>query len=239
MKLFSAAQTDIGRVRRENEDRLLCDDALRAYGVADGVGGLPGGAEAAESAMKHLRAEIALTPPEVAEEMIPIFLAVNDAVAELGGEISPSGIATTLTVGIFTPDDRLLLGHVGDSRCYRLRRGRFEQLTEDHSVENEAKHRRARGEKFDFSERYRHALTRCIGQPEELEVDANEHALQGGDVYLFATDGVTRMLDDAELAEVLRKPLSLMDRLAQIVDRANRAGGADNITAVLVSVEDS
>lgn len=237
MKLRSAALSDIGRVRRQNEDRYLCDDSLRAFGVADGVGGLPGGADAAQTAIEGIRSGLLRLRPSQAQQLVPLVLQVNASVSDLGGHISPGvGIATTLTFGVYTPS-HLLLAHVGDSRCYRWRRGKLEMLTEDHSVENEARHRRARGEFFDYADRYRNALTRCIGQPTDPQVDVGEHALAVGDVYLFATDGVTRMVDEDEVERILGEETSLEARLGILIDRANAEGGADNSTAVLVSVE--
>ena len=238
MKLRSAALTDIGRVRRKNEDSYLQDDQLRAFGVADGVGGLPGGADASQTTIEGIREALARLNPRRASDLVPLVLRINESVSGLGDEISPGvGIGTTLTFGVCTPT-HLLLAHVGDSRCYLWRKGRLEMLTEDHSVENEARHRRARGESFDYADRYRNALTRCIGQPTSPLVDVSEHPLAVGDLYLFATDGVTRMVEDRELAEILAQPDSLEKRLATLIERANDQGGPDNSTAVLVLVED-
>ncbi|HEU4431655.1 MAG TPA: PP2C family serine/threonine-protein phosphatase [Myxococcota bacterium] len=224
-------------MRRQNEDRFLRDETLRAFGVADGVGGLPGGAKAAEAAVEGITKALARHRPQRAAQLVPLVLHVNEAVNDLGTDISPGvGIATTLTFGICTAEE-LLLAHVGDSRCYLWRRGRFTMLTEDHSVENEARHRRARGEFAGYADRYRNALTRCIGQPTHPEVDVSAHDLAVGDLYLFATDGITRVLGDHEIAEVVGGKGTLDERLAELIDRANQRGGPDNATAVLVSVE--
>jgi serine/threonine protein phosphatase PrpC len=167
---------------------------------------------------------------------VPLVHDINQRVSDLGVELSPNtGIGTTLTFGVFVPF-RLLLAHVGDSRCYRIRRGRIEPLTEDHSVENEARHRRARGQSAEYSERFRHALTRCIGQPTEPEVDVSEQALEAGDLYLFASDGVTRVLTEPEVAETLSAKGSLKDRLDNLIRRVLERGAPDNATAVVVEV---
>jgi serine/threonine protein phosphatase PrpC len=236
MKFRSAALSDIGRVRRQNEDRYLRDEALHAYGVADGVGGLPGGADAARTTIEAIQEALSRQPPKRAVELVPIVQAVNDSVSALGEDISPGvGIGTTLTFGVIK-GEKLLLAHVGDSRCYRVRGKRIEMLTEDHSVENEARHRRARGESAEFSERFRHALTRCIGQPVKPEVDVKEFPLTAGDVFLFASDGVTRVIDDRELAVIVGGTRPLEERLTDLITRVNERGGPDNATAVLVEI---
>lgn len=238
MKLTSAALTDIGRVRRQNEDRFLRDDARSAYGVADGVGGLPGGAEAAQLALEIVDRELANAEARTAEDLVPIALRANERVGALGQELSPHvGIGTTLTFGVFRAG-AVHLANVGDSRCYRIRGGEITLLTEDHSVENEARQRRARGEQVFVQEHHRNALTRCIGQPTPPQVDVHTFPLAAGDLYLFVTDGITRMLSEADLVRVLGRPIDPQDRLAELVRWANARGGPDNSTAVLVVVDE-
>jgi protein phosphatase len=236
MQLRSAAVTDIGRIRRSNEDRLLRDESLHLYGVADGVGGLPGGAEAAQCAIEYVHHNVrkaSAAEPDLAQ----ITIGANDAVAQLGFRYSPHfGIGTTLTWGLFRRG-HLHLAHVGDSRCYLLRDGALESLTMDHSVENEAKARRAKGELIWVSEQHRNALTRCIGQSAPLDVDATVHTVKAGDRYLFCTDGVTRMIRDHELAEHLAASSTPEKIMREIVDSANLRGGLDNSTGVLVFVD--
>src|SRR5690606_25577773 len=124
MTFRSAALTDIGRVRRQNEDRFLRNETLGAFGVADGVGGLPGGALAARAAIEQLEAALETHRPQQAEELVPLVREINGKVSAMGTSISPGiGIGTTLTFGVIVAA-RLLLAHVGDSRCYRLSGGR-------------------------------------------------------------------------------------------------------------------
>lgn len=238
MRLRSAALTDIGRVRRQNEDRFFRDDALQAYGVADGVGGLPGGADAAQLAVDSVTGALADHRPPKTEDLVEAAQSANARVAALGQTLSPSiGIGTTLTFGVFV-SGQLLLAHVGDSRCYMLRGGQLELLTEDHSVENEARHRRERGEHVEYHEHFRNALTRCIGQPMRPEVDTFAINVRPGDAFLFVTDGVTRMVSTLEIARILSERTSPEERLAELVKWANSRGGPDNSTAVLVEVEE-
>lgn len=235
MHLRSAALTDIGKIRRTNEDRLLRDEALHLYGIADGVGGLPGGAEAAQCAIDivHHAVKHADGNPDLER----ITIEANEAVAQLGYRFSPHfGIGTTLTWGLFRRGE-LRLAHVGDSRCYAMRRGELECLTLDHSVENEAKARRAKGELIWVNEQHRNALTRCVGQTTPLDVDVSTRPLEAGDRYLFCSDGITRMIREVELADYLTRDVEPQAILRELVDVSNMRGGLDNASAVLVYVD--
>jgi protein phosphatase len=233
----AAALTDIGRVRRENEDRFLLDEKNLLFGVADGIGGLPGGAEAAQRAIDDIVSAMLALPGGKAPNVVSIVQHTNQVVADLGVRLSPAmGIGTTLTFG-FVKESTLTIGHVGDSRCYGSRKGEFGCLTEDHSVENEARLRRARGEVVYYHEANRNALTRCIGQPTPPEVDVITRPLQAGDRYVFCTDGVTRMLPNSEIGSILTKfdqPKAVADDLVAL---AVRRGGPDNATCVVFFVD--
>src|SRR5206468_5587917 len=124
----------------------------------------------------------------------------------------------------------LTIAHVGDSRCYGVRQRELSRLTEDHSVENEARLRRARGEVVYYHEVNRNALTRCIGQPTPPEVDLITRLLMAGDRYLFCTDGVTRMVGNAELGTIVGKPGEPAEVLKELISLAVRRGGPDNAT---------
>lgn len=234
----AAAFTDIGKVRRENEDRFVCDPKLLLFGVADGVGGLPGGAEAAELAITEVTAGFRSARDRQPVDVIQIVQHANAAVSLLGVKLSPGmGIGTTLTVG-HVEGDKFRIAHVGDSRCYLAHGREFMRLTEDHSVENEARLRRARGEVVFYHEANRNALTRCVGQPMRVEVDVITRPLQAGDRYLFCTDGVTRMLSEQELGDLVRATTEPESTLQEIVSTAVARGGPDNATAVMVIVDE-
>ena len=233
----AAALTDIGRVRHENEDRFVCDLELQVFGVADGVGGLPGGSEAAELAMKEVTTALALPPNRHDPNLAQIVQQANVTVGGLGLKMSPSlGIGTTLTIGCIR-NRALKLAHVGDSRAYVAHERKFVRLTEDHSVENEARLRRARGEVVYYHEANRQALTRCIGQPGRVDVDLISRPLSQGDRYLFCTDGVTRMIPDGELGTIVLKHKDPAEGVRELVNLAVERGGPDNATAVLLYVD--
>jgi len=236
-KLRAAGLTDIGRVRRNNEDRFLCDPAAMFFGVADGVGGLPGGAEASECTLHEVQLQLRAHLGRGMPNLKKIVHHTNEAVQTLGREVSPDmGIASTLTFGHIR-ERTLHLAHVGDSRAYLWRQGRLTPLTSDHSVENEAKARRARGEKIFFHEVNRNALTRCMGQPTPPDPDLLAHEIQAGDRYLFCTDGITRLVNDAELEEILGRPIDPEPLLRDLIALAIRRGGPDNATGVLVYID--
>ncbi|MDF3058549.1 MAG: protein serine/threonine phosphatase [Rariglobus sp.] len=236
MKFRSAALTDIGKTRSENEDRFLCNDELGLFGVADGIGGLPGGGEAAERTVQEVT-RILQQGGEI--DLVALTQTVSRSVQELGQEINPPyGIGTTLTFGLLK-NGQLQLAHVGDSRAYVLQKGDFLGLTEDHTVENEARHLRARGEYVSVTAENRNALTRCIGQPGLPEVDFQEFIVTKGDRYFFTTDGICRMISDEELAEILAGPESPAEMLKLVIDLALKRGGHDNLTAVLVFVDEA
>lgn len=237
--LRSAALSDIGRVRRENEDRFINESQAMLFGVADGVGGLPGGAEAAQRCVDEIVSALAADTTGTTPDLIAVVQRVNHQVRAYGLQVSPgTGIGSTLTFGLVR-DQALHIAHVGDSRCYGWREKKIVQLTEDHSVENEARLRRARGEVFYYQEINRNALTRCMGQPGVPEVDVITRPLQPGDRYLFCTDGVTRLIRQAELGELLGAAGEPADVLSEIITLAIRRGGPDNATGVIVFVDEA
>jgi protein phosphatase len=237
LSLHSAALTDVGRVRRENEDRFLHDEAAALFGVADGVGGLPGGAEAAQFAVEELAAALRAVPAGTDADLPAIIRTINDGVVRLGRQISPqTGIGSTLTAGSVR-GGMLRIGHVGDSRAYLSRNGALRRITEDHSVENEVRRRRAMGEMVPYRESQRNALTRCLGQPTPLEVDVFTETLAAGDRVVFCTDGVTRLVTEREMGDLVAQASSPKDAVEKLVQLAVRRGGPDNATAVALFAE--
>ncbi|MGH7997648.1 MAG: PP2C family protein-serine/threonine phosphatase [Opitutaceae bacterium] len=217
MRLRHACLSDRGQVRMRNEDRCLCDERLGVYGVADGVGGLPGGDEAAQIAHDCILHEIGKVPPGTAPDLRRIVESANRAVEARGRAVNPGeGIATTLTFGVFRGRS-LNLAHVGDSRCYLARNGAFRRLTADH----------AEGR----------ALSRCLGHPISSAPDLAELPVWPGDRYLFCTDGLTRSASDEEIAAIVEQPVPAERILRELTDLSLRRGGLDNVSAVLVYPE--
>ncbi len=236
MTLRTAAFSDIGHVRPENEDSILRDEAYGLFAVADGIGGLPAGAQASHLAVEALDAWIRGLPPDKKPDYKAGIAEVNKKVNELGRILSPQyGIGTTLTAAHFT-DDTMTVMHVGDSTLYRFRDGELEVLTTEHNLGNEIRLRMARGESVAHFHENRAALTRCIGQPTPVEADIETMPIKPGDRYLFCSDGITRCIHAPELTRHLREATDPMTLSRKLVARANEQGGLDNASVVLVFV---
>jgi serine/threonine protein phosphatase PrpC len=237
MRLETAAQSDVGLVRPNNEDRVLCAPELRLFAVADGIGGLPCGGEMAAAAVQTLTLIARAAGQSATVKGLTDWVeAAHQAVAELAAKLTPeTGAGTTLVVGVVR-DNRLNLVNVGDSRCYLQREGRVRCLTVDDTIENEIRRRRARGEDVEMDERYQNALSRCLGQPMPLEPEMHSIPLHKADMILFCSDGVSRMITDRRLGEIMGAPGPVADVLDLLIATAIEHGGHDNASAVLVRV---
>jgi serine/threonine protein phosphatase PrpC len=239
MHLRAAALSDIGKVRRQNEDSYLCEEAAGLFAVADGVGGLPGGADASQMAVNTVRELYRVVPEGDAIDLVQIMHEANARVLALGQKLSPElGIATTLTLGMIA-GGQLYVAHVGDSRCYVWHEGQLDLLTLDHSLENEARLRGAQRLLAYFTESRRGSLTRCLGQSEPPEVDFIVRPLAAGERVLFCSDGLSRVIKEPELVEIIGRADNPADAMKEIVANVNRHGGPDNITGVLVAIDES
>jgi len=232
-----AVRTDTGRQRNANEDSYLTRAPL--FVVADGMGGAQAGEVASKAAAESFAGELPPSPPErYLEETIA---GANRTIHELARkDPSLAGMGTTTTAAIVDLEgETVALGHVGDSRAYRLRGGRFEQLTRDHSLVEEM---RRKGQITDAQAEdhpQRSIITRALGPEPEVQVDVQTVPAQDGDVFLICSDGLTTMLGDEQIAGVLGRATSLQAATRALIDEANRAGGRDNITVVAFRLEDT
>ena len=232
-----AVRTDTGRQRTANEDSLFVDAPL--FVVADGMGGAQAGEVASRAAAESFAQNLPSGPPErLLEETIE---GANRTIHELARkDPSLAGMGTTTTAALVDLDaEEVAIGHVGDSRAYRLRGGKLEQLTRDHSLVEEM---RRKGQLTDAQAEdhpQRSIITRALGPEPEVEVDLQTVPAQAGDVFLICSDGLTTMLDDEKIANLLGRATSLQSAVRALVDEANRAGGRDNITVVLFRLEDA
>jgi serine/threonine protein phosphatase PrpC len=241
------ARSEIGHARENNEDKFdfyepdeepLLAARGSVYLVCDGMGGHNAGQIASELAAKqflHAYYHLGGTAQEAARHAI---LQAHHYIAEMASKVpSRYGMGTTLTALILKQDEGIL-AHVGDSRCYRLREGAFEQLSRDHTL---VAHLAAQGILTPEQAKYhpqRNVIRQAVGvadPSEPLEPDIETFALQAGDLYLLCSDGLTDMVDDAEIEAIVREepPTRAAWRL---VDRALANGGRDNITVVLVQI---
>jgi serine/threonine protein phosphatase PrpC len=228
MRTRVGATTDIGQVREGNEDAILINDPL--YAVADGMGGHRGGEVASNLALQTVEQMFAERQGTLTEQVER----ANRAVFERSqSDRDVSGMGTTLTAALIE-GGAVRLAHVGDSRAYLFRGGKLRLLTEDHTlvhrmvVEGEITETEAENHP------HRSVLTRALGVEGDVRVDETKVEVQDGDRLLLCTDGLTGMLSEDEIMSVLqdvRDPQEAVDRL---VREANRAGGIDNITAVII-----
>jgi PPM family protein phosphatase len=232
-----AFRTDTGRQRSENEDSFYVRPPV--FVVADGMGGAQAGEVASKAAADAFDRDLPEAPPErVLRETIE---AANREIHDLArSDPSRAGMGTTITAAIVEAEaEEVGIGHVGDSRAYRLRDGRLEQLTRDHSLVEEM---RRKGQITDAQAEdhpQRSIITRALGPEPQVEVDVQTVPAAPGDVFLLCSDGLTTMVDEERIAGVLRKAASMKEAVRALVDAANKAGGRDNITALAFRLEDA
>lgn len=250
MKLDVYALSDVGRKREQNEDSFMTLPERGVVAVCDGMGGHKAGEVASRAAVDALEKIMAVEPP--GEDYLP---------DSLGKELSPSirnlirgvrlanrrifrasaqavkmrGMGTTVVAGVFTPG-QFAICHVGDSRCYLLRDSVIRRLTVDHSWMEELI---ASGElKAEEAQNFpdRNFITRALGIRPAVKVDISLEPVKTGDVYLFCSDGLSGMITDDEILEILLAHSNLEKAAAALIERANANGGDDNVTVVLVRV---
>lgn len=227
-----ASATDIGRVRTDNQDRDLLSPPLIA--VADGMGGHLGGATAASIAMDTLRGVGGSADPTV---LLDALREANRAIAKAASDDPGlTGMGTTATAALLE-QGILYVVHVGDSRAYLIRDERILQVTEDHSVVAEMVRRGTLAAEAADHHPARHVITRALGADADIDIDALRVDLEPGDVVLLCTDGLSGPVNDAEILAAITGSPSLEGAAAALVDRANAAGGPDNVTVVLARVD--
>ena len=234
MRLVVGAATDVGRIREINEDAYLVDEGMGLIAVADGMGGHRAGEVASVTALEALRAAV--------RQGKPLREAIEDANGAVFDKSASHddfrGMGTTLTAGTLAAGNTLIVGHVGDSRAYLLRDGEFRQLTTDHSrVQELVDDGRLTADEAAVHP-MRNVVTRAIGMDSSVDVDVYPVQLELGDVVLFCSDGLTGMLQDDFVGAELRRESDPARVAMRLVDEANRAGGEDNITVVVVGVVD-
>ena len=231
------AGTDTGLQRRANEDSLLARSPL--FVVADGMGGAQAGEVASKIAVESFHDGLPDgSPPE--EGLAAHALAANARIHTLSREnAEQAGMGTTLTA-VYVGEQEVAIAHVGDSRAYCLRDGELLRLTDDHSLVDELirEGRLTPEEAEDHPQRS--IITRALGPEETVEVDTRSFRARAGDIYLLCSDGLTSMVPEARLAEVLRLHAGarLRDIGEALIAEANRAGGRDNITVILLRLEE-
>jgi serine/threonine protein phosphatase PrpC len=233
-----AARTDTGRARSANEDNYWVHSPL--FVLADGMGGAQAGEVASQTAVEVFSSAGGLPDgPGTHEERLAAMVAqANGSVyAQARSDEQFAGMGTTLTVAYVGEDD-LAIAHVGDSRFYVLRDGELSQLTDDHSLVGELVRRGQISAEEAEDHPQRSIITRALGIEGEVVVDHFSWPVRDGDVFLLCSDGLTGMVTDPRVGEIITTAPSLSVAAQRLVAAANDAGGRDNITVILFRVEE-
>ena len=248
LKIEVAGETNVGMKRNHNEDNFSILEESGLYIVADGMGGHASGEVASKMAVDALKEFFAATASDP-ERTWPykmdrskgyeenrlvtgIKLANLRIYESAQRDARQRGMGTTI-VSMFAVEDGVYVAHVGDSRVYRLRGGKIEQLTEDHSLLNDyIKMKRLTAEEIaNFP--HKNVIVRALGMKDTVKVDARYEQPQAGDVYLLCSDGLSGPVTDPEMLEITTTAPDLKSAATRLIEKANAAGGPDNITVVL------
>src|SRR5256885_963890 len=229
------AGTDTGRQRRANEDSLLARSPL--FVVADGMGGAQAGEGASRIAVDSFRHGLDdAARPESA--LATLALAANSRIHDLShSDAEHAGMGTTLTA-VYVGAEEVAIAHVGDSRAYCLRDGELLRLTDDHSLVDELMRQGRLTPEEAVEHPQRSVITRALGPEGTVEVDTRSFSARAGDLYLLCSDGLTTMLAEDEIRALLLANPRLRDAGEALIAGANEAGGRDNITVVLIRLEE-
>jgi protein phosphatase len=240
IEFFSA--TDTGRSRSNNEDSVRVDASCSLVVLADGMGGYNAGEVASQMATSLIQGEMSrwlsqaasgASDSDVRRAMTLCVDKANLAIFNAARHNpQQSGMGTTLVMGVFRGDG-VLMGHVGDSRAYRVRGGAITQITRDHSLlQEQIDAGLISPEQAAFSAN-KNLVTRAVGVESNVQLELNRHDVQAGDIFVLCSDGLSDMVDDARIAELLCSCETLEAGGAALIDAANQAGGKDNISVIL------
>lgn len=250
MQIAFGARSDTGRARENNEDSFALAAELNLFVLSDGMGGLAAGEVASKLAcatvIAHCR-EAAVNPslPLIGEHLDGVSAHSNRLASAIRtanrvlyaaaqGEEQKRGMGATVVAVWFVDEVRVSIAHVGDSRIHRLRGSDFAQLTEDHSFVAEQVRRGMMTKREAETSNMQSVLLRALGVEPEVQVDVSEKDLLEGDTLLLCSDGLTRELSSAQISATLAEIEDPQETADRLIELANQAGGADNITAVVV-----
>jgi protein phosphatase len=241
-----AGVSDVGRLRQNNEDSLLWDGELGLAILADGMGGYNEGEVASRMAVEHVlggmrRWQTTTSPPYALRALKHAMEAcaddANRAIFD-AAHANPdyAGMGTTLVYLSLAAEGRVIVAHAGDSRAYRHRDGILTQLTRDHSLLQEQVDAGLLTPEQVHAFGYRNFITRALGVEDTVVLDIHDFEVRPGDIYLLCSDGLTDMVDDADIQSVLGDTDSLEAKAGTLVEWANRHGGRDNVTVLLAGI---
>ena len=237
------ARTDTGLVRKNNEDAVAFDAASGLCLLADGMGGYNAGEVASGMAVTFVNAELGRWLQESGRQASAkdVRRAMEIAVENANHSIfnaahthrDYAGMGTTLVVGV-AQDNRLLLGHIGDSRCYRLRGQALEQITKDHSLLQEQIDSGLITPERALTSLNKNLITRAVGVEDAVQLECNEFRVLPGDLYMMCSDGLSDMVSHAHMTFILLSQQTLAEKSGLLIEAANAGGGRDNISVVLL-----
>ncbi|MFQ6046002.1 MAG: Stp1/IreP family PP2C-type Ser/Thr phosphatase [Gemmatimonadales bacterium] len=241
VKFTCAGRTDVGVVRSGNEDAYLLAPESGVFVVADGMGGHAAGEVASSMAVQIIGRTLQDVAGQADQEVANL---IREAVRDANGQIfqrtisesDKRGMGTTATALVLN-GARYLIGQVGDSRAYVLRDGHLSQITKDHSYVQEQVDAGYLTPEQARTHPYSNVITRCVGANSDVVPDIYVGALRTGDTFLLASDGLTGMLEDPDLLHILRTGRSPAELVDLLIADANRRGGLDNITVILVRID--
>ena len=245
-----AGRSDPGRVRSHNEDFIGNDPEIGLVILADGMGGYKGGEIASEMAVNTVLEDLksvipALNPGEIDEQTgysreslaaRQSIIKANEAIHTIAQK-QPQyhGMGTTVVLGIFY-DNHITIAHVGDSRMYRFREDRLEQVTVDHTLLQELIDRGFYSPEEARESLNKNLVTRALGIEDSVAVDIHEDLVLPGDIYLLCSDGLNDMMEDEVMSQIIRNSKDNLERIAdQLIMQANENGGKDNVSVILAT----
>ncbi|MFM6992444.1 MAG: Stp1/IreP family PP2C-type Ser/Thr phosphatase [Rhodoferax sp.] len=242
MNYTFCTKTDPGRARDNNEDSVAYDETVQLAVLADGMGGYNAGEIASGMATAFIKSEMSRWLSEVGKQAKikeirrALEICVDNANKSIynaaNSNAQYSGMGTTLVVAVFH-GDKAILGHIGDSRCYRLRGGEFAQITKDHSLLQEQIDAGLLTVEQASTSSYKNLVTRALGVDDAVALDLNEFDVEPGDLYMMCSDGLSDMVDDNEIASILDSEQTMEQKAEQLIAVANEHGGRDNISVLL------
>jgi serine/threonine protein phosphatase PrpC len=253
MRAYAAGLSDVGLQREHNEDSFIVLNDFDLYVVADGMGGHRAGDVASRIATETIgeffksTANDDVTWPfhfdtNLSEEENRLLTGIRVANRQIFERSTRSrecqGMGTTVVGAMFSPrKQRMYIGHVGDSRCYRVRAGKIQQLTRDHSLVNDYLVAMPDLTDEQRSELPKNVITRALGMQDHVIVDLQHDDPMVGDVYVICSDGLSGMLTDEVIEQIVTTSPDIRSACRKLIEKANDQGGEDNITAVLIKIE--
>jgi PPM family protein phosphatase len=242
------AVTDPGRARDNNEDSVAFDEEALVAVLADGMGGYNAGEIASGMATAFIKSELsrwlieagALAQPKEIRRAMEICVDNANLAIYNSANANPAfaGMGTTLVLGVFK-EGRLLVGHIGDSRCYRLRSNSLEQITKDHSLLQEQIDAGLITQEQAAVSPIKNLVTRALGVEQAVMLEVNEFSVEPGDLYLMCSDGLSDMVTDEVIARIAGEASGLDQIAGHLVTAANDNGGKDNISVLMIAVNEA